>query len=43
MLLPELRALVYGDGEKMRLTPAEGRDLMGMYAEAMRQPALDIG
>lgn len=42
MLLPELRAMFYKDGEKKRLTPAEGRDLLGMYNEAMRQPAFDL-
>lgn len=43
MKLPELRALYYDDESKIRLTPAEGRDVVGMYREAMRQPILDLG
>lgn len=43
MKLPELRALYYDDESKVRLTPAEGRDVVGMYREAMRQPILDLG
>lgn len=42
MKLPELRWMYYNDDEKIRLTPAEGRDIMGMYREAMRQPILDM-
>lgn len=42
MKLPELRWLYYGDDMKIRLTPAEWRDIMGMYREAKRQPLADF-
>lgn len=44
MKLPELRAVYYGnvDDDKTRLTPMEGKQVMGMYREAMRQPACDM-
>lgn len=44
MKLPELRALYYWDedNQKIRLTPAEWKQIMGMYREAMRQPACDM-
>ncbi len=41
--LPQLRAMYYNDAERVRLTPAEGRDIMGMYREVMRQPVCDLG
>lgn len=43
-LLPQLRAYVYEwrDEAKIRLTPAEWRDIMGMYREVMRQPIADM-
>lgn len=40
MKLPELR--YYFQWDKTRLTPAEGRDVVGMYREALRQPILDL-
>lgn len=41
--LPQLRAMYYNDAERVRLTPAQGRDIMGMYREVMRQPVCDLG
>lgn len=42
--LPELRAIYYKDpaNKKVRLTPAEARDILGMYAEALRQPKMKM-
>lgn len=40
--LPELRAMYYQEGERIRLTPAEWRDIMGMYRECKRQPNFDF-
>ncbi len=43
--LPELRAYLFASkdwAEKIRLTPAEWRDIMGMYREAKRQPLADM-
>ena len=42
MKLPELRALFYQEDVKIRLTPAEWRDIMGMYSEVKRQPCFDF-
>lgn len=42
MKLPELRAMYYNDWDKIRLTPAEWRDVVWMYREALRQPILDL-
>ena len=45
-LLPDVRAeymkLVWADA-KIELTPAEGRDCLGMYEEALKQPMRDLG
>lgn len=41
MKLPELRAIYYKDWERIRLTPAEWRDIIGMYYEVKRQPKLE--
>lgn len=42
--LPELRAYIYDwrNESKIRLTPAEWRDIMWMYREVMRQPIADM-
>lgn len=42
MKLPELRGMRYLEWDKMRITPAEWRDILGMYREVMRQPIMDI-
>lgn len=41
--LSQLRAMYYNDAERIRLTPWEGKDIMGMYREVMRQPICDLG
>lgn len=48
-LLPELRELFYGSSDraeiqkKIRLTPAEGRDLLWMYEAVVQKPMRDLG
>lgn len=39
--LEQLRDKRYKAGDKLRLTPAEARDVMGMYHEYMRQEQMD--
>lgn len=46
--IPQLRAERYGkkreeESQKIRLTPKEWEDLLGMYAEAKQQPIRDMG
>lgn len=42
MKLPELRAIYYRDWDRIRLTPAEWKDVIWMYYEAMRQPQFEL-